>query len=289
MAIAGVSFSLLGGTLPGIPGGVGPARSATPSNVVIIDPRTKIPGSLTYVKSGNVWFQRGDESRQLTIGGHDSMATFSPDGEWIYFVRSEDSPGSLVVNGVRRPYALSIPILMRISADGGVAEVLLSGRIEKGNDLWSFFIREPSISPDGTTAALITDGPDPTKGGVVLKFLDLESLKLVDPGLPEDPPLGHQDPAWSPDGKSVLYVRNSRDGSRGAPAILRYDLETEEATPLTGAGYINPASSPDGLYVAATTTGAFGTDIVILDARTGAEVLRLTRDESSFAPVWSPA
>ena len=284
-----ISFSLLGGTLPGLPGGAGPARSATPSNVVIIDPRTKIPGSLAYVKSGNVWLQRGDQARQLTISGHDSMPTFSPDGAWIYFVRSEDSDGSIVVNGVRRPYALSVPSLMRISPDGGVAEQLLSGSVEKGKDVWNFFIREPSISPDGKSAALITDGPTGAGKDLVLQFLNLDTLKLTDPGLPEEAPLGHQDPAWSPLGDSVLYVRNSRDGTRGVPAIEKYDLATEKAAPLSGAGYLSPAWSPDGRFVAATNTSAFGTDIVILDAKTGAEVLRLTHDENSFAPVWSPA
>ncbi|MEZ0241288.1 MAG: hypothetical protein ACAH65_10865 [Chloroflexota bacterium] len=289
MAVGVVSFSLLGGTLPGLPGGAGPARSATPSNVVIIDPRTKIPGSLTYVKSGNVWLQRGDQARQLTISGHDAMPTFSPDGKWIYFVRSEDTGGSIIVNGVRRPYALSVPSLMRISPEGGVAELLLSGKIAKGNDVWFFFIRDPSIAPDGKTAALITDGPTGAGRDLVLQFLDLETMELTDPGLPEEAPLGHQDPAWSPLGDSVLYVRNSRNETRGVPAILKYDLATEETTTLSGAGYLSPAWSPDGRFIAATKTGAFGTDIVILDATTGAEVLRLTQDENSFAPVWSPA
>ena len=289
VVIGVISFSLLGGSLPGLPVGPGPARSATPSGVVLIDARTKIPGSLTYVKSGNVWLQRGDKASQLTISGHDSMPTFSPDGKWIYFVRSEDSGGSIVVNGVRRPYALSIPSLMRINPDGGVAELQLSGKVEKGKDLWSFFIRQPSISPDGATAALISDGPTGAGKDLVLQFLNLDTLKLTDPGLPEETPLGHQDPAWSPLGDSVLYVRNSRDGTRGVPAILNYDLATRKSATLSGAGYLSPAWSPDGRYVAATNTSAFGTDIVILDAKTGAEVNRLTNDENSFAPVWSPA
>ena len=37
-----------------------------------------------------------------------------------------------------------------------------------------------------------------------------------------------------------------------------------------------------------THTTAFGTDVAILDARTGAELLRLTDDGASWAPVWSP-
>jgi Tol biopolymer transport system component len=53
-------------------------------------------------------------------------------------------------------------------------------------------------------------------------------------------------------------------------------------------GYTSPAYSPDGLYVAATKTSTIGTDVVILDARTGSEVGRVTDDGASFKPVWSP-
>ena len=46
--------------------------------------------------------------------------------------------------------------------------------------------------------------------------------------------------------------------------------------------------SPDGRYVAATKTSSFGNDLVILDASNGRELLRLTDDGASWAPVWSP-
>ena len=58
---------------------------------------------------------------------------------------------------------------------------------------------------------------------------------------------------------------------------------------MTGPGYISPAPSPDNKYIAATRTDSFGTDVVILDAATGAELLRVTDDDASFSPVWSPA
>src|SRR6185503_16520215 len=112
--------------------------------------------------------------------------------------------------------------------------------------------------------------------------------KLVDPGLAEVQFLGHATPAWSPDGRFLLYVRNAREGSRGTPAIIRYNLENEQTRALTGGGYRTPAWSRDGRYVAATKTNSFGTDVVVLDQRNGAELLRVTRDEQSFSPVWSP-
>lgn len=295
--VAVVSFALLGGSLPSIVGPAGPGdpggpiRTATPSNVIVIpdDPRTKIPGSLLYVKDGNIWVQSGDRARQVTSGGQDAMPAWSPDGASIYFVRVKRESGRWPSAGITRTYNLAVPSLLRIKADGsGQPEVLLTGRIKRNSNTWSYFIREPSISPDGLTAAIISDGPDPTRSDIVVKLVNLADGSLSDPRLGQAQSLGHQDPAWSPDGKTLLYVRNAREGSRGTPAIYRYAVATGKSTALTGPGYTAPAWSRDGRFVAATKTSTFGTDVVILDAKTGAELLRVTRDENSFSPVWSP-
>lgn len=291
-----VSFGLLGGTLPTLPGtgngNGGPARTPTPSNVVIVPPGPDVPGTFLYVKEGNIWTQSGDDARQLTDSGRgpdDAMPVWSPDGASIYFVRTEPERGTWLSAGVLREYNLQIPRLIRMAADGsGEPDVLLTGRVRSGGNLWSYFIREPSISPDGTRAAIITDGPDPTIQDPVVKFVELGARTLVDPGLPEVQFLGHASPVWSPDGRFVLYVRNAREGARGTPTIRRYNLANEQDRALTGAGYRTPAWSRDGRYVAATKTSALGTDIVVLDQRNGAELLRLTSDEQSFNPVWSP-
>ena len=58
---------------------------------------------------------------------------------------------------------------------------------------------------------------------------------------------------------------------------------------MTGPGYLEPSFSPDGRYIAATRINAFGSDVVILDAVRGRELLRLTTDGASWAPTWSPA
>lgn len=294
VVIALVSFALLGGTLPSLPGNGnggpnGPIRTPTPSNVVVTDPRADVPGSLLYVKDGNVWIQSGDRARQLTDGGRDAMPAWSPDGASIYFVRTTREQGRWPSGAGIYEYNLRVPRLLRIAADGsGEPEVMLTGRVRNGDLMWSFFIREPSISPDGTRAAIVTDGPDPTLSSILLKILDLADGSLTDPGLPESQGLGHQGPAWSPDGRFILFQRNAREGTRGTPAILRYNVANGNSNALTGPGYANPSWSRDGRYVAATKTNSFGTDVVILDSRTGVELLRLTDDEGSFSPVWSP-
>lgn len=299
LIVVGVlSFSLLAGRLPfladgssrGGDGDGGPRRTPTPSNVVIVDPRTEVLGSILYVKAGNLWLQHGAKATALTSGGHDSMPAFSPDGQWIYFVRTVDETGRWRVSGVARRFRLTTPTLMRMRPDVTAApEALLKGRVTSGEYTWSYFLRQPVVSPDGTRIVLITDGPDPTKSDVVLKEYDPAAGTLTTLKAPQVSPLGHQDPAWSPDGLSLLYVKNARDGSRGAPVIARYDFTTGTAVVITGPGYTSPAWSPDGRFIAATRTTAFGTDVVILDAKAGTELLRVTTDERSFDPVWSPA
>lgn len=296
--VAAASYILIGGSLPtilpaggpGNPSGPqGPVRTATPSNVVIVDPRTQVPGTMLYAKDGNIWLQSGEQARQLTSSGRDSMPTWSPDGSSVYFVRTTADRGTWFTLGVTRTYNLQIPSLMSIPVDGsGDPTQVLRGRIKEGRNTWSYFIREPAISPDGATAALITDGPDPTRSDVVLKLLNLQSKRLRDPDLAESRGLGHQDPAWSPDGKFLLYVKNAREGTRGTPQIMRYNAATGRAAVLTTGGYMAPSWSRDGRYIAATKTTSFGTDVVILDAKTGTELLKLTNDELSFSPIWSP-
>jgi Tol biopolymer transport system component len=178
---------------------------------------------------------------------------------------------------------------MRIHPDGSGAEVLLTGLYEKGKQTWSYFIRQPVLSPDLKTLALVSDGPNPLNQDVVLQLYNLAAKKLVSAGAAQNRPLGHQDPAWRPDGKLLLFVKNGREGARGAPMLMRYRTSDGKVTTLAGPGYTTPSWSPDGRWVAATKTDGLGTDVVILDAANGAEVLRVTGDHRSFAGTWSPA
>ena len=293
VVVAMVSVGLLNGQLPSVPGGPqssgGPVRTPTPSDVIVIDPRSNVPGSILYVKAGNIWVQSGEQAAQLTTGGRDAQPAWSPDGNSIYFIRERAAEGRFIVNGLLKTFDLQIPTLERMNADGTGVKGILTGRYALGSYLWSFFIQQPSISPDGRRAAIISDGPVPTVSDIRLKFVNLTSGAITDPHLPELGGLGQQDPAFSPNGLFVAYVRNAREGARGAPTIVRYNTETKATKPLTGPGYIEPTWSPDGRFIAAAKTSSAGTDIVIIEVRTGAEVLRLTNDQSSFNPTWSPA
>ncbi len=298
--VAIVTYSLFNGQLPfGIgsgparPGGngsSGPDRTAAPSNVVIPEPEAVFLGSIVYVKAGNIWVQDAEGARQLTSSGNDAMPSWSPDGEWIYYIQTEARRGRWPVRGNPSWWDMEVPHLRRIKADGsGRPEELESGRFRRGGLDWFYWMRQPVLSPNGKSIALVTDQPTPEERSVVLQIYNLETGRFTVPDAPVTDPLGHQDPEWRPDGRMLLYVRNSREGSRGAPVIWRYDTREQEAAAITTGGYLEPAYSPDGRYIAATRTSTIGTDVVILDAVRGTELARITNDGRSWAPVWSPA
>jgi Tol biopolymer transport system component len=295
--IGAVTLSLLNGQIPfvrsttpagGDGGDGGAAATPAPPGVVIVPPKAVFPGSIVYAKAGNIWIQDAKGARQLTQTGSDSMPSFSADGQAIYFIRIQSGRGKFAFpNQGRAWYDLDTPMLYRIKPDGTGAKRLLTGTYTAGNSTWFFWLRQPVPSPDGKTVAVISDGPNPLQSDIVLKTFNLATGKLTSLNVPESLQLGHQDPAWRPDGRFLLYVKNGRDLTRGAPQIFRYDPATKKTRAVTGPGYLSPSYSPDGAWIAATKTDAFGTDIAILDAN-GKEVLRVTDDAHSFAPAWSP-
>jgi hypothetical protein len=301
VVVALVTLSLLRGEVPFVPTGAKPGASGAPggvvatpapSGVVVTPPETAFDGSILYAKAGNIWVQHDTTARQITNTGQDSMPAWSPDGKWIYFIRVQEGVGKFPQEGnfgrARIWYDLHTPTLMRMRADGTNVSRLLSGRYKQGANEWFFWLRSPAPNPDGKSITVITDGPNPLQSDIVVKTYTIATKQLVSLDLPENLSLGHQDPAWRPDGRFLLYVRNGRDGPRGAPQIYRYEPATKRNRALTTPGYLAPAYSPDGRFIAATRTGAFGTDVAILDAN-GAELIRVTDDGHSFSPVWSPA
>ena len=296
VVIAAVTLGLMNGQLPfrstsgsnGNGGNGGPARTPAPSNVVIVEPEVSFPGTIVYAKAGNIWLQSGNSARQLTTSGRDSMPTFSPDGKDVYFIREGTGKAKHTGGGVYTWFDMQTPELVRVPTDGSADPVqVVSGRIRDGRETWFYWMREPSVHPNGTTIAVASDGPNPRESRVVVQNYDTTTGTFSKPDTPIG--IGHQDPAWAPDGRYLAFVKNDRVGARGVPQILKWNPENGRVFTITGPGYLAPAWSPDSKYLAATKTDSFGTDVVILDAITGAELLRLTNDDHSFSPVWSPA
>ncbi len=305
VVVALATIALDTGSLPFLPnslsngrsgqGAAGAAKTPTPSNVVVVASNVPagitVPGTIVYAKAGNIWLQADGKATQLTSGGKDSMPSFTPDGQSVLFIRTRYVRG-LWNNGTGTMsyYAMDVPSVMQVPITGGTPKRILDGNYNPpGRGQWMAWIRQPVLSPDGHTLAILTDLPNPTVGDVVLKLYDIKTGKITTPNVPEVPPLGHQDPAWRPDGKVLAYVYNNRDGANGVPQIYAYTVATGRAQPISGPGYLHPSWSPDGKYIAVTKTSAYGTDIAILNAATGAEVSLLTDDGSSWGPAWSPA
>jgi len=208
----------------------------------------------------------------------------------VTYVQTTEQKGKWPVRGTPGWYDIQLNELRRVRADGsGRSQRLLSGQVRRGSLRWSAWIRQPVMSPDGKQVALVTDAPQPDESNVVLQLYDIARKRLTRTNVREVGVLGHQDPEWRPDGRYLLYTMNNRDGARGAPVIMRYDPKSKKTRAMTGAGYMQPSYSPDGRFMAATRTTALGTDVVILNANNGNELLRLTDDDASWAPSWSPA
>jgi Tol biopolymer transport system component len=297
VVIAIVTLSLFNYQLPFGPGSGGngsgvpdPGRTPAPSGVVVVPEEAVFLGSIAYAKGGNIWIQTADGVTQLTDSGGSSMPSWSPDGKWITYVESRPEIGKWPVDGRPQWYDIDVQELMRVpSAGNGERQRLMSGRIRQGELIWSAWIRQPVLAPDGRRLALVTDAPDPDDSNVVLQLFDIQEKQLTRAGVREIGVLGHQDPEWHPAGRMLLYTQNGRDGARGAPVIMRLDTRTERVRAMTGPGYMQASYSPDGRYIAATRTTTLGTDVVVLDASSGNEVLRVTDDDASWGPVWSPA
>jgi dipeptidyl aminopeptidase/acylaminoacyl peptidase len=69
-------------------------------------PEVSFPGAIVYAKAGNIWVQQGGDARQLTSGGKDSMPTWAPDGQSVYFVRTTEEQGLWPAQGTDRHYRM---------------------------------------------------------------------------------------------------------------------------------------------------------------------------------------
>ncbi len=128
-----------------------------------------------------------DEPLRLTETDADEHSpSWSPDGRQLAFARCTDAGCAIYV----------------VPASGG--------REHRLTELQRFHIRDLVWSPDGTTLAL--SARQSTRGSYSLILLPLESgrpLRLTES--PASPP-GDLDPAWSPDGRSLAFVRTTVDG-----------------------------------------------------------------------------
>ncbi len=201
------------------------------------------------------------EPERLTVGARWALyPSVSPDGRTLVYTQAD---GRSDVGLMKRPVS------------GGEAEP-----VGRTNGLATF-----DWLPDGRllVSQLEFSGPYRTFADLWVMDLDGNQRRVTRGSRLEQPSV-------EPGGASAIAVQQGG----GSNALVRVDLASGAVSPLVPASldvhWAFPAVSPDGRWIAASRwePNAY-LDVVILDARNGREVHRVTRDRAmDLAPRWSP-
>ncbi len=208
--------------------------------------------------------------------GHDFSPAISPDGQSVAFTR-EGPDGNLDIY---------------VQTMSGEARRLTT---DIDNDL------HPSWSPDGKSIAFIRAGPDTARIMLVPAAGGPEKQIAVpgrfDPGhtrVSAGPleRLGNPGPAWSPDGKWLVYRQCLPTRENGCPLHL-VSLATQQVRRLTeqiaGVSDVMPAWSPDGKQVvfARFLSNNSVADLYLISANGGKSTRVTTESQDIRGVTWS--
>jgi dipeptidyl aminopeptidase/acylaminoacyl peptidase len=154
-----------------------------------------------------------------------------------------------------RSASLLLPALLLSLAMGTTSE----GRPISETDLYRFhWVADPQLSPDGSRIAYVEVTVSAKHDGYetsiwLVPFTGREAPRLLTSGKHD------LAPAWSPDGKSLAFLRAAKEaGKLSPPQIYLLQMEGGDAQRLTnlkgGAGA--PVWSPDGKTIAFASSGA---------------------------------
>ncbi|WP_043622607.1 amidohydrolase family protein [Nonomuraea candida] len=135
-------------------------------------------------------------------------------------------------------------------------------------------VNQPVLAPDGRSVAFTA------LNALWVMRLGETPRKLVQ----ADPEHYVQGPAWTPDGRGLLYCSDKE----GLNAVYRHDLADGTETTLASGGRVNPAVSPDGARLACHDMSG---NLLVRDLATGEErtlAAPLGGGGLPGPPSWSP-
>ncbi len=139
--------------------------------------------------------------------------------------------------------ATPIPFTARVQAEIA-PRVYTPVRVEDGDTVRARLIRWPSVSPDGTKLVFSA------MNRLYIKDMPSGTPRLLtSPGGSKDPPLpeGEFMPAWSPDGRSIVYTTWTTTG--GHIKKVAAGGGTPETLTRSEGYYLDPVFTPDGARV----------------------------------------
>jgi len=221
---------------------------------------------------------QGGSVRVLTTGHQDSTPNLSPDGKRIVFQRCVDAFDCDNVGRIN---------IWVMDADGSHQHPLT--HCDARRCLGAF---TPAFSPDGrwiTFTEDLLDANGVNFNGVFVMRADGAHPRRVTSNGPDNLP--DVRPHFSPDGRSIVFNRETADGDR----LMTVHVDgTRLRALLPGVDGFSASWSPDGRRIAFSLARhpAAGTTLDVATVRPDGTGLRIVTDSTggtaSFFPAWSP-